>query len=40
MLVIFKVLVVKLNENIVAPDIEKQIELGEEFLVLKLKSSK
>jgi len=35
-----EVLVVKLNENIVAPDVEKQIELGDETLILKLKNSK
>lgn len=35
-----EVLVVKLNENIVAPDIEKQIELNDENLILKLKNSK
>ena len=32
-----EVLVKKLNENIVAPDVEKEIEIGEEKAVLKLK---
>lgn len=32
-----EVLVKKLNENIVAPDVEKEIEIGEEKAILKLK---
>lgn len=35
-----EVLVVKLNENIVAPDIEKEVEAGDEKVILKLKNTR
>ncbi len=35
-----EVLVVKLNENIIAPDIEKQIEVGDDTAILKLKNTR
>ena len=35
-----EVLVVKLNENIMAPDITKEVEAGDEKVILKLKNTK